>query len=881
MGELAEALTHALAESYAIERELGRGGMATVFLARDLKHDRPVALKVLHRELAVALGPERFQREIRLAARLQHPHILTVHDSGEIAGPPGAPPILWFSMPFVEGESLRDRLNLRKQLGIDEALRIAREAADALDYAHRRGVVHRDIKPENILLAEGHALVADFGISEALSQASDERLTETGLALGTPAYMSPEQAGGERQLDGRTDIYSLGVVLYEMLAGEPPFTGATVQAMIARRLSETARPLGTIRETVPPWVDHAVAQALAKAPADRFSTAADFARALTVPAPGVTVPIPTAPSMTRRRAPVVFALSVGFLVGLGVLFGWLHGRGNPAQESGGIKRLAVLPFENLGRPEDEYFADGITDEVRGKLAALPGLQVTASGSSGHYKRTTETPQQIGQELGVQYLLVGKVRWEKGSGGQSHVRVSPELVQASTASTKWQQPFDAALTDVFQVQADVASRVAQALDVALSTGQKEALAGKPTLNLSAYDLYLQGNEAAGGFDAVAPVQLRRAIDYYERAVALDSTFALAWAQLSRAHTYIHWTGVPTADDEAKARASAERALAISPDLPEGHLALGDYYSFVKKQYAAALEEYALGRKFGPNNAELTKGVGLVARSEGRWEESQAALTQAQALDPRSLGTARRLTYNLMRLRRYPETLAQADRALALDESAPDLHQAKAMAFLAQGDLPGARKVLEDAQRKVEPTALVAWMATYYDLFWALDDGQQQLLLRLPPGPFNDDRLSWANALAGTYALRGDTAKARQYGDSGRIAGEVQLRDAPADGQLHALQGVALAYAGRKAEAVKEGQRAAELLPLSRDHYGAPYVEHQLARIYIMVGEPEKALDHLEPLLKIPYYLSPGWLRIDPTFDPLRKNPRFQKLLEGTA
>ncbi|HZE76533.1 MAG TPA: serine/threonine-protein kinase, partial [Gemmatimonadales bacterium] len=250
MSDLRAQLQAALADRYTIERELGRGGMATVYLAQDLRHDRPIALKVLHPELAAALGPERFQREIKLAARLQHPHILTVHDSGEIPAPPG-PPLLWFTMPYVEGETLRSRLNREKQLPLDDALRIARQAADALDYAHRHGVVHRDIKPENILLSGSHALVADFGIGKALEAGAAGGLTETGLTLGTPAYMSPEQASGDRDLDGRTDVYSLGTVLYEMLAGQPPFTGPTAQAILAQRFTETPRPLHGLRATVP------------------------------------------------------------------------------------------------------------------------------------------------------------------------------------------------------------------------------------------------------------------------------------------------------------------------------------------------------------------------------------------------------------------------------------------------------------------------------------------------------------------------------------------------------------------------------------------------------------------------------------------------------
>ncbi|MGH9261692.1 MAG: serine/threonine-protein kinase, partial [Acidimicrobiales bacterium] len=371
-------LAAALADRYHVERELGRGGMATVYLAQDLKHDRPVALKVLHPALAAALGPERFHREIMLAARLQHPHVLGVHDSGEAAGQ------LWFTMPFVEGESLRSRLARERQLPVEDALRIVREAALGLEYAHQHGVIHRDIKPENLLLTtDGSTLVADFGIARALG-GGEQQLTGTGIAVGTAAYMSPEQARGERQLDARTDVYALGCVLYEMLAGEPPFTGPTAQAIIARALTGTPRPIHPMRAGVPEALDSVIAKAMAVTPADRYPSAAEFARAL---GPVVTAEVRSAaaprprfaalPQFLRRR-PLFATLALGFLLGVGVLFAWrwTHGGG----EAGG-KRLAVLPFVNLGAAEDEYFADGVTDQVRGKLSALPGQQVIASGSA--------------------------------------------------------------------------------------------------------------------------------------------------------------------------------------------------------------------------------------------------------------------------------------------------------------------------------------------------------------------------------------------------------------------------------------------------------------------------------------------------------------------
>ena len=851
--------------------------MATVFLATDLRHKRSVALKVLHPELAQTLGPGRFQREIETAARLQHPHILSVHDSGETAGH------LWFTMPFIEGESLRDRLNREKQLPVEDALRLTREAAEALDYAHRHGVIHRDIKPENILLSEGHALVADFGIARAVS-AGDDRLTETGLSVGTPTYMSPEQAVGDRHLDARTDVYSLGTVLYEMLAGEPPFTGATAQTVIAKRLGGEVPRVRVVRPTVPERAEQALTRALALVPADRFASAADFARALAAPAARAGSDTTTTARAAAVR-PVRRSLALGVVAALGLILAvgagllWSRSRDPGDAGTGGPRRLAVLPFENLGNAEDEYFADGVTDEVRGKLAGLPGLQVIASNSASQYKKTTKSAHQIGQELGVQYLLVGKVRWDKAAGGQNRVRVSPELVQVATASTKWQEPFDAALTDVFQVQADIAGRVAQALGVALGASDRERLAGRPTADQAAYDVYLRGNELASGFDQVLIVELRQAIGFYQRAVALDSTFALAWAQLSRSHSFAYYNGTLDPGHARGAQDAAERALALAPGLAETHLALGDYYNFVRKDWTRALAEYGAGRKLAPNNADLLKGMALVARSQGRFEQSQALLRHAQTLDPRSIPTARRLAWILLFLRRYPEALEAAERGLALGPRAPDVHQTKAMVFLGQGNLPGAREVLEVARREVELTALVAFMASYYDLFWALDDADQQLVLRLPPGPFNDDRLAWGLALAGTYALRGDTTRARAYADSARLNAEARIRDAPEDGLLHVYLGTALAYLARKAEAVREGARGVALLPLGKDAYQGAYVQHQLARIYLLVGEPEKALDQLEPLLKIPYYLSPGWLKVDPTFAPLRGNPRFERLVKG--
>jgi eukaryotic-like serine/threonine-protein kinase len=892
----ASELADALSERYVIERELGRGGMATVYLARDLKHGRHVALKVLHPELAASLGPERFQREIKTVACLQHPHILPVHDSGETAGQ------LWFTMPFVEGESLRDRLRREQQLPVEVALRIATDAARALQYAHDHGVIHRDIKPENLLLTkDGSTLVADFGIARALS-GGDDRLTETGISVGTPAYMSPEQASGDRTLDARTDVYALGAVLYEMLAGEPPFTGPTAQAINAKRFSGEAPRVRRMRPSVPEQVEQAVARALAPVPADRFATTAEFARALEttigIPAAAAAVPLASAVPAGRgrasaspwRRVPMsAIALGLALLIGLGVLFAWQRSHAG-ASETVGSKVLAVLPFENLGDSAGAYFADGVANDLRAKLSQVAGLAVIARGSSNEYRKTTKTQQQIARELGVDYLLTATVQWEGVAGGASRVRVTPELVDVRPGhapQTRWGQPFEAAMTSVFEVQADIAGQVAQALNVALGDSTKHVLAVRPTQNLPAYEAFLRGEAASQGMAVQtsapglgAPPNLRLAIAAYEQAVALDSTFMQAWAQLARAQAYLYSSlGANQASAEA-ARRAAERAQALAPSRPEGHQALGAYYSSVLTDKSRAYAEDSTALALAPGNAELLGAVGFDELALGRWNAARGHLEQAARLDPRSGAIADQLGGLLLYTRQYPEAERVYDHALQLLPANLIVRGDRATVALAQGNLAHAQAIINAAPKEVDPTALVAFVANYTDLVWVLNEAQQRLLLRLAPSAWDGDRGTWGIVLAQAYALQGNAAKARVYADSARLAYEEQLRATPEDAQRHVFLGLALAHLGQKEAAIREGQRGVALHPISRDAYIGPYIQHQLFRIYLLVGEQEKALDQLEPLLKIPYYLSPGWLKIDPTFAALRGNPRFERLVKGT-
>ncbi len=690
--DLRESLQRALGSRYVLERELGQGGMATVYLARDLRHDRPVALKLLHPDLARTLGADRFLREIRTAARLQHPHILSVHDSGEADG------LLWFAMPYVEGESLRRRLEREPQLPIDEALRITREVADGLDYAHRHGVVHRDVKPENILLTEGHALVADFGISRALtSEAPGERITETGMTVGTPAYMSPEQAAGAT-VDARSDVYALGAVLYEMLAGEPPFTGPTTQAVIAKRFHTEPTPIRAVRPSVPDQVERAIARALSRVPVDRFASTAEFARALG-DHPPATVPLSVVPAASARSAPRprgLLALLLGLLIGLGVLFAWSRSH-FAARAPDSAVRLAVLPFENLGGSDKTYFADGITDEIRGKLATVPGLQVIARTSSDQYRETTKSPQQIGRELRVDYLLTGTVQWDQEE-KRNRVRVTPELVQAASGATRWQQPFDAALTDVFQVQGDVAGRVARELGVALAAGQRRHLSERPTGDLGAYDLYLKGRHAWHQRTAAGLDQARRLL---EQAIVLDPGFAPAHAALADVYTVLPlWSDLPPDQTYPRAKAAALEALRLDSTLAEPLAALADVNAMYEWDWAAAERNFRWSLVLDPNNANTHHWYNAdYLTTVGREREALDEARRARELDPLSVLINASYGQALYRTGRLDEAAALLRDVLSLDPGFSITNLWLGQTYLLQGRPADAVPLLE---RAIDPT-----------------------------------------------------------------------------------------------------------------------------------------------------------------------------------
>jgi TolB-like protein/Flp pilus assembly protein TadD/tRNA A-37 threonylcarbamoyl transferase component Bud32 len=675
-----------LPERYVLEREIGRGGAAVVYLAQDVKHGRQVAIKVLRPELGASLGTERFLREIEIAAQLSHPHILPLYDSGESSG------FLYYVMPFVTGESLRQRLQREQRLALEEALHITAEVADALSYAHDRGVLHRDIKPENILLDSGHALVTDFGVARAISAAGSERVTLPGMTVGTPAYMSPEQAGDE-PIDGRSDVYALGCVLYEMLAGEPPHSGPTARAILARKVTQPVPALHSFGTEVPDTLEHIIERALAVAPEHRFATASEFAQALT----------------TRRS-------------------GWVRALAQrPEPPAPSPRSIAVLPFTNMSAdPENAYFGDGIAEEITNALTKVQALRVASRTSAFAYKGNEQDIRRIGKELGVATVLEGSVR-KAGN----RLRITAQLIGVQDGYHVWSERYDCEAEDVFAVQDQIASEIVEALQVILTEDQRRALARPAAANVEAYERYLRGRYFLHLFQKNS---VHHAREMFLEAIAIDPGYALAHAGLadSCSFLYMYFEGDEALLEEADA--ASQRALELAPDLPEAHAARGLAVA-LSKRYDEAEAEFETAIRLNPalfepyyfyartcfQQGKLERAVQLFERAcevhddyqarllaalsykgLGRHDEATAAYGRALRSIEKHLdltpGDGRALTLGagcLARLGRSDEAIQWTERALAIDAGDPVIVYAAACVDAVLGRVEQALGGLEQA------------------------------------------------------------------------------------------------------------------------------------------------------------------------------------------
>jgi eukaryotic-like serine/threonine-protein kinase len=686
VADLLDGVRAAFSDRYVIHRELGHGGMATVFLAEDRKHQRPVAIKVLREEVAASVAAERFLREIRTAAALQHPHILPLHDSGEIGG------VLYYVMPYVEGETLRDRLNRERQLPLDEALRVTREVADALAYAHARGIVHRDVKPENVLLSGAgagsgaHALLADFGIARAISATGTETLTRAGLAIGTPAYMSPEQASGERELDSRSDLYSLGCVLYEMLAGHPPFLGITAQEVLARHSLDPVPPLRTVRPELPVGVDRAVQKALAKSPADRFPSLAAFSDAL------VDASAPRGRTMARGRIAMAGTAVAVVVLLAGYAIVSLKGSGDPPLAAlDGPPSIAVLPFENVGSdPRNEPFSDGVAEDLTTELRKVGRLQVKARTSAFAFKGRNLTSQDIGRRLGTRYIVSGSVHFDI-----QHRRVNAQLIDVATGNEIWSDHYDsdARAGNAFAVQDTITRAIVSALSVPLSATESVLLQKRSTSSDSAHRLYLQGRYF---FEKRDGPSLQKARDYFQNAINADSSYASAYAGLADAYSHSSVFGyVAPREIHDRARAAALRALALDSLLVEGHVALGFVALFLEFDYATAERSFDRALQLDPRYAPAHQFRAWYLVAAGQATAAVEEMRTALQLDPFSLVINARMSTMLYYARRYNDAVAQARRALELDSTFFSAQGELARSLVASGQCEEGRRVIESS------------------------------------------------------------------------------------------------------------------------------------------------------------------------------------------
>ena len=621
--ELLEQVVAALGDRYRVERELGRGGMAVVFLAEDVKHHRLVAIKLLKPELSAILGSERFLREIEIAATLQHPHILPLYDSGQAAG------LLYYVMPFAEGESLRQRLAREQQLPLGAALRITREVGSALQYAHEHGVVHRDIKPENIMLSGGQAVVADFGIARALHAANADQLTLSGMVVGTPQYMSPEQAGGAT-VDGRSDQYSLACTLYEMLIGQPPFTGPSSQALIARHSLEPVPSLRVVRQTVPQAVEGAIMRAMAKLPVDRFASMQQFLDALESPEITSVLPAPTVPSRSRsgprvgRR--VMAALGAGVLVAAAAWW-FVAGRAARSAHSGSrVRAVAVLPFRDLASsPDSSYLADGMTDGLIADLAQVGSLKVISRSSGSAAQGTGRSLAEVASELGVEAVVKGSIR----RAGDS-VRVNVRFLHTPDSTLLFTGDYQGRLGELPDLQRKITLAITNSIKAELKGSERSRLDARHEVDQGAYEAYLRGRFY------LERGELELARTQFEQAGRTAPDWAPPRVGLANYYTTLpFFTDIPPAEVLPKARAALAQALELDETLAEAHAANAYIRAYYEWDWRAAEQEFRRALQLQPNYADAYFSYSRFLASRRRLDEAIAQLGRAVELDPLSL------------------------------------------------------------------------------------------------------------------------------------------------------------------------------------------------------------------------------------------------------
>ncbi len=868
---------------YRIVEQIGEGGMGVVYRARDETLERDVAIKVLPE--GVASDPDRlarFEREAKAIAALDHPNILAIHDFGSEDG------IAYAVMELLEGASLREVIT-GGGLSRAKAVEYAQAIADGLAAAHEKDVVHRDLKPENVFLTrDGRIKILDFGLAK-LQLPEQDLATETptatletkpGQLLGTVAYMAPEQVQG-KPADQRSDLFALGVMLYEMLTGSRPFGGSTTVETAAAILKEDPEAISVASPGVPPTLAGVVSKCLEKRPEDRFSSAHDLSLTLgTIDTDAVSLPL-TGDSVLRRRWPHILAIVIAAIIAIFFVLPpeGLFQRGGDAPQLPTLPRIVVLPFENLGSPDDEYFAEGMTEEITARLATVEGLQVISRTSARQYAQTEKTVPEIGEELDVGYVLEGTVRWARSDQGESRIRTTLQLIRAADDTHLWVDTYDRVLEDVFEVQSEIAQIVTEALGVTIGGGEKGPAVGQPTDNIDAYQAYLRGRYWISR-PHFTYENWERSMQGFQQAVELDPGFALAHAELARGHAQVRYFRHDLTPERLEAAdTAAQTALDLAPDDPRVRLDVGYYLLWGYRDVKGALTEFERAAEELSGSVEVLDAMGDMYIVEGRWEDALAAFRRGVELSPRDASLVSATAFASIMLRRYPDALAASDQAIQLAPDAFWPYFYKTLTLWSwHGDPRATRSVLDALPRTARGWE---WWSWYWQEMY---EGRfHEALERLESPTEGWIRIKmWArpNAMLAAYVYEklGDTEAATAAYAAARELLEAEVAASPEDPRLRSSLGIVYAVQGRSEDAVREGIRATELLTREMDgFYYLPYAI-DLAHIFTILGDSETALEQLENLLTNPSWISAPFLRMDPRWDPLRQDPRFQALLE---